>query len=57
VELSFCQSFQGHKIEMILKDEVFQIIGAAIEVHRELGSTEEAQIINYLNEPDCMPVC
>ncbi len=25
-------------MEMILKDEVFQIIGAAIEVHRELGN-------------------
>ena len=25
-------------MELILKDEVFQIIGAAIEVHRELGN-------------------
>jgi GxxExxY protein len=25
-------------MEMILKDEVFQIIGAAIEVHKELGN-------------------
>ncbi|QQS45892.1 MAG: GxxExxY protein [Acidobacteriota bacterium] len=52
-----------HKeIELIFKDEVYAIVGAAIEVHRELGygfleelkaidkltSREEGQLLNYL---------
>jgi len=42
------------KDDLKYREEVFKIVGAAIEVHKELGSGflesvyEEAQIINYL---------
>ena len=32
--------------ELLLKEEVYAVVGAAIEVHRELG--EESQLLNYL---------
>ena len=44
----------ANKRELILKDEVYQIVGAAMEVSNELGNGfleavyQEAQILNYL---------
>jgi GxxExxY protein len=36
--LGYKKEVMGKEVEIFLKEEVYQIIGAAIEVHRELGN-------------------